>query len=158
MKLQDVRDLIGEDLRSDPLGENMAGDPLAGYIPERTILFVPQVQLGPALVGPPNDQPLEIYRDDRPIATDELGMQGPFIWRKLARRSAGRTFPLNYEWGATLDPQLPGMLPEQQTRGPSPLSPGQDPLLHDGVQPVEVLPTTRTVWYTASPDVGWVGY
>lgn len=160
MSAQTVRDLIGEDLRSDPLGEDMAGSLTAGYIPGRDVRYLPPVQLGDGLAGPPNQQQLKIYRDARPIATDELGMQGPFYLRigAIARHRAGRSFPLNYQWGAGLDPTLPGRVPTQESRELSPFGPGMLPDTHAGVAPVELTPTARTVYYTATPMVGWQGY
>lgn len=154
-------DLIGEGGGELGLGEDMVGPDLyAGYIPDRSLVHVPQAQIGDGLAGPINDQPLQIFRDNRVIATDELGMQGPFHLEqgKIARHRAGRTFPLNYDWDTALNRPLTGRPPEQDTRYPSPLSPGQLPGAHDGFMPVEVLPNPNTVFYTASPSVGWEGY
>jgi len=159
MSTQSVMDLIGEDLVGDTLGEDRVGPDLyAGYIPERAIVHVPPMQLGDGLAGPINDQPLQIFRDDRPLAVDELGMQGPFTGPKLARHRAGRQFPLNYEWGDWFDPTLPGRVPTQDTRRPSPLSPGEAASAHDGVPATELIGPARTVYFTATPQVGWDGY
>lgn len=153
-------DLLGETYSShDPYGEDLVGgDLFAGYIPERVVEHVPQMQLGDGLAGPPNDQALQIFRDNRVIATDELGMQGPFTGQKLARHRAGRMFPLNYGWGDNLDPSLPGLEVLQDVLVPSKLSPGQQAAAHDGVPPVEVLGSARSVYFTATPQVGWAGY
>lgn len=161
MSSQSVADLLGESLAHDPYGEDLAGEDLhAGYIPERSVVHIPQLQLGDGLAGPPNDQPLQIFRDNRVIATDELGMQGPFhlSTSAVARHRAGRMFPLNYEWDDALDQTLPGRVPAQDVLRPSVLSPGEQPAWHDGVPPVEVLPAAHTVYFTATPQVGWQGY
>lgn len=161
MQTESVADLLGERYTTeDPYGEDLNGPDLqAGWIPDRSLVYVPPVQLGDGLAGPENDQALQIFRDNRVIATDELGRQGPFAdGPKLARHRAGRNFPLNLEWGAFFDTSLPGLAPEQDALVPSPLYWGQDPDAHDGVPPVEVLPGAKTVFYTASPNVGWTGY
>lgn len=158
MSTESVMDLIGEGGGELGLGEDMNGPDLyAGYIPDHSILHMPQAQIGDGLAGPPNEQHLQIFRDNRVIATDELGMQGPFTWEKLARHRAGRTFPLNYEWDTALARPLTGMVPEQDARYPSPIDPSEYEL-KDGFTPTEVLPNPSTVFYTASPDVGWPGY
>lgn len=160
MSTQSVHDLIGESGGPLGLGEDMTGSLTAGYLPDRSIVHIPQMQLGDGLAGPPNDQQLQIFRDNRPIATDELGLQGPFFLPQMAiaRHRAGRTFPLNYEWDGGFDPSMLERAPEMDARHLSPLSPGQLPDFHDGVPPVEVLPSPRSVYYTASPNVGWQGY
>jgi len=159
IRAQSITDLLGEQLEPGSLGENLNGEDLtAGYIPERSFDFIPELQIGPPLIGPVNDQLLQIWRDDRPIATDELGMQGPFTWHKLAARSAGRTVPLNDEWGpANLDPGMPGLLPTgpNDSRFPSPLYWGQDPPAHRGYDAPAVVANPWTVYYTATPQVGW---
>ncbi|HET9721122.1 MAG TPA: hypothetical protein VFP55_13660 [Solirubrobacteraceae bacterium] len=159
MSTQTVMDLLGENVAGGGLGEDMTGaDLYAGYIPERALLHIPPVQLGDGLAGPENDQPLQIFRDTRPLAVDELGMQGPFQDPKLARHRAGRQFPLNDQWNAGLDQTLPGRVPTQDSLHPSPLYPGQDPDYYPGVPPTEVLASPRTVFFTATPQVGWEGY
>jgi hypothetical protein len=161
MSGQSIASLLGEDLNADALGlgEDRDGHSLiAGYRVDRSIIHVPLAQLGDGLAGPPNDQPLQIFRDDRPIATDELGQQGPFMWEKLARHRAGRAFPLNFEWNAGIDQHLPGRAPVEDHRTMSPWYWGQEPDAHDGMLPPEVLPNPHTVFYTASPNVGWAGY
>lgn len=160
MSYQSVSDLLGENLSDGlGLGEDMTGNLISGYIPERTVEFSPLTQIGDGLAGAPNEQHLQIFRDDRPIATDELGVNGPFVieWRKLAHHSAGRSFPLNYGWTAGLDQTNPGLLPRNPDSSlyPSPLYWGQDPDSFGGMAPVEVLPAAHTVYYTASPNVGW---
>lgn len=144
------------------LGENLTGDDLyAGYIPDRSLLFSPQTVIGDGLAGPVNDQPLQIFRDNRVIATDELGMQGPFHLEqgKLARHRAGRMFPLNYDWVDSSQQGLTGLVPEQDARQLSPLEfPGEYPEAHSGFMPVEVIGNPTTVFYTVSPDVGFEGY
>jgi hypothetical protein len=158
---QSVADLLGEDLSHDELGQDLVGASLiAGYIPERAIAHVPAMQLGDGLAGPPNDQQLYIGRDDRPLAVDELGRQGPFLLKMgtLARHRAGRSFPLNYEWGAGIDQTNPGRVPEQDTRTNSPLNPGELPEAHAGVPAAEVLRSARTVFFTTTPQVGWEGW
>ena len=137
------------------------GPPRGGGMPHlRTIKYVPQAQIGDGLAGPPNDQSLEIFRDTRPIATDELeGL--PFHISKVARHRAGRTFPLNFGYGAWFDNHFPGQLADlnyrnaRNSRGPSPLYPGQNPASHQGVAAAEVIPGVNTVYYTATPEVGW---
>lgn len=160
MSTQSVADLIGETLTShDPYGEDMQGAELyAGFIPDRSVVHIPQMQLGDGLAGPPNDQQLQIQRDNRPIAVDELGMQGPFMWTKVAHIRAGRMFPLNYEWDDALDQVYPGRVVMEDVLHPSPLSPGQQAAAHDGVPPVEVMRHAHTVFFTATPAVGWEGY
>lgn len=159
---QSIGYLLGEDLDTDPLGADLAGASLiSGYIPERSLVIVPPVQIGDGLAGPVNDQQLVIARDNRPLAVDELGKQGPFQLEigKYARHRAGRQFPLNYQFGAGLDPSLPnGDVPLQDQLGPSVFGPQQDPENFEGFQPAEILPATRTVFNTASPNVGWSGY
>ncbi|HWD76349.1 MAG TPA: hypothetical protein VG371_14505 [Solirubrobacteraceae bacterium] len=161
MSTQSVIDLLGEDLAGGSLGENLITDDLiAGYIPERAVVYQPPMQLGDGLAGPLNDQQLYIGRDDRPIATDELGMQGPFMLSigAIARHRAGRSFPLNLDWNEGLDDTLPGLIPEDAGYRAAPLSPGGLPGAHDGVPAVELVENPRTVFYTASPSVGWAGY
>lgn len=160
MSTQTVTDLIAEDTTANMgLGEDSAGPDLyAGYIPERTVEYMPQLQLGDGLAGPPNQQQLVIYRESRPIATDELGMQGPFSFPQaaIARHRAGRTVPLNYEFGpAGLDPGNVERAPTMDGLVPTPLSPDQLPDWHAGVMAPEILPPTYTVPYTFSPDVGY---
>jgi hypothetical protein len=162
MSLQNVRDLIGEDLTGDALGQDMAGPDLtAGYIPNHSVLFIPKTVIGDPVAGPPSDQPLQIFRDNRPIATDELGMEGPWILesKKHSHRAAGRTFPLNYDWIGPFEfERTYGMVPEQDTLHPSVITPDNTPSAHDGVPPVELLENPHTVYFTASPAVGWAGY
>lgn len=153
-----IEELIGESGGSTGFGENLSGPDLStGYLPERNVEFVPLTMLGPPLVGPPNEQLFEIYRDRRPIPADEIGMQGPFMWRKIASHSAGRVFPLNLEWNAGIDQSLPGRpaTTPQDSRWPTPLGPGQLPHAHAGFAPVEIVDSPWTVYYTASPNVGW---
>lgn len=161
MNAQDITDLLGEDFSTNSLGEDMTGaDLTAGWLPDKSIVHVPLTVIGDPVAGPPSDQPLQINRDDRPIATDELGMEGPFViqWKKESHRAAGRTFPLNYDYGAGLDPENPGLAPEQDTLRPSVIGPGNTPEAHDGVPPIELVGSPRTVLYTANPAVGWDGY
>lgn len=161
MSTQSVADLLGENLTADPFGEDMAGSLAAGYIPDRSLVYIPMMILGPPLVGPVNDQQLQIYRDNRPIATDELGMQGPFQLdiNKYGRHSAGRTFPLNLEWNAGVDQSMYERVPEQDSALSSPYDPSQLPDWgYAGNPAVEVIPGARTVFYTATPNVGWDGY
>lgn len=158
---QNVYDLLGEDLTHDELGEDLQGGLISGYIPDRSIVHVPAVQLGDGLAGPPNDQQLVIARDNRPIATDELGQQGPWnlnMAGKLARHRAGRQFPLNYEWNAGLDQSNPGLVPQEDALLPSVFDPSQSPSWYVGDPPAELTPTARTVYFTATPTVGWEGY
>lgn len=158
-----IEQLLGENLQADQLGlgaDLMGDDLISGYIPERSIVHVPLTQIGDGLAGPVNEQNLVIYRDERPLAVDELGMQGPFHLEisKYARHRAGRAFPLNYDYGAGFDPAMYEREFVQDMLNPSPLNPGQLPDAHDGVSPVEVLGSANTVFYTASPNVGWEGY
>lgn len=161
---QTITDLLGENITAaDPYGEDLCDEQnlIAGWITPRSVAYMPQVQIGPGLVGPVNEQQLQIYRDDRPIATDELGMQGPFrlMIGKYGRQPAGRTFPLNIDgWNAGLDQGMPGLVPVQDVLQLSPFGPDQDPGWYDGNPAPEVLPGARTVFYTASPEVGWEGY
>lgn len=159
MSTQSVADLLGEDLAFDGgLGEDLAGPNLAaGYIPGRGVEYVPLTQLGDGLAGPPNQQQLAIYRDNRVIATDELGRQGPFIMRQgaVARHRAGRAFPLNLEWNAGLDEGMPGLVPAQDVLSGAPFGPDQSPSWYGGVPAPEVLPATYSVPYTQSPAVGY---
>lgn len=136
---------------------DLLGDELGGTPPrlEREVAYIPMMQLGDGLAGPENDQPLEIFRDTRVLAVDELGMGH---LGKLARHRAGRAFPLNEEWGAWFDPDMPGRPPTQDTLRPSPLYPGQSPSWHDGVAAPEVIRGPGTVFFTATPQVGWEGY
>jgi hypothetical protein len=161
---QGIGQLLGENFASDPLGLGSdlvdPDDLTAGYIPERSILYVPQTIIGDGLAGPVNDQMLMIGRDTRPLAVDELGKQGPFQLEigKWARHRAGRMFPLNYDWGAGLDPSLPEAgMPLEEGAVPSVLSPEQSPDGWLGVPPVEIIADAHTVYYTASPNVGWGG-
>jgi len=157
-----IEDLIGGAGGPLGLGEDQTGPDLTeGYIPDRSILLFVPTQLGDGLAGPVNEQNLEIYRDNRVIAADELGMQGPWNLEigKFARHRAGRNFPLNYDWIDDSQVALPGLVPEQDARIPSPLQdPGEYPIDHAGFTPVEVITNPTTVFYTASPDVGWEGY
>lgn len=144
MSTQSVMDLLGEDVVEQ-----------YGFVPDRSIDHIPMVQLGDGLAGPPNDQPLQIFRDTRPLAVDELGMGH---LGRVARHRAGRTFPLNYEWGGWFDNTLPGRAPKQDARRMSPLYPGQAPEAHEGVPAPEVIRNPRTVMFTATPQVGWEGW
>lgn len=158
---QSVADLIGEPLPAGSLGVDQ-DDPtlIAGYIPGRTVDYLPPTQIGDGLAGPPNQQILYIGRDNRPLAVDELGMQGPFVlpWTAVARHRAGRSFPLNPDWDHGIDLGAAERASIQDARVLSPFTPGMLPQDHAGVPPVELTPNARTVYYTASPDVGWQGY
>jgi hypothetical protein len=162
--MQTITDLLGESFTAeDPYGEDLAGDDLvSGYHQGRSVDYIPQVTAGDGLAGPPNEQQLQIYRDDRPLAVDELGMQGPFNlvgFGSIARHRAGNTYPLNYEWNAGLDLGLPGLVPAQDVLSGAPFGPDQAPEWgYGGTAPTELGPTARTVAYTASPNVGWSGY
>jgi hypothetical protein len=144
MGTQSVYDLLGEDVAAD------YPHPAAPMVDVFSL-----VQLGDGLAGPPNDQPLQAFRDTRPLAVDELGMGH---LGKVARHRAGRSFPLNYAWGAGLDLSLPGRPPQQDELHPSVFGPGQDPALYAGVPGPEVVRNPRTVLYTATPQVGWYGW
>jgi hypothetical protein len=144
MSTQSVADLVGEEVVQD-----------YGFIPARDVVVIPPLQLGDGLAGPENDQPLQIFRDTRPLSVDELGAGH---LGKLARHRAGRYMPYNLTWGAWFDPHLPGRPPEQDALHPSPLYPGQDPAAHEGVPATEVVRNPRTIFYTASPEVGWEGW
>lgn len=147
MAYQNVADLIGESasLQNDEL-------------PAHVIDYIPPVQLGDGLAGPANDQQFAIYRDTRPIQADELqDLTSPTPHLGIvARHRAGRSFPLNYTWGpAGFDFTLPGMVPLQNHRRMSPLSPGGLPRAHDGFKAPEVLKPRRTIFYTSTKHVGW---
>lgn len=160
MSCQNVYDLLGEDYTHDELGEDLQGGLISGYIPDHSVVHFVPTQIGDGLAGPPNQQDLVIFRDDRPIATDELGMQGP--WNldigKVARHRAGRQFPLNEGWNAGLDDTNPGLVPQQDALLPSVFDPSQSPEWYVGDPPAELGPTARTVYFTATPQVGWTGY
>lgn len=160
MSTQTVTDLLGESFAADELGEDQQGGLISGYIPDHSLTYIPQTIMGDGLAGPPNDQQLQIYRDDRPIATDELGMQGPFVLDqgRLARHRAGREFPLNMEWNAGIDDTNPGLVPQQDALLPSVFDPSQSPSWYVGDPPAELTPTARSVYFTATPTVGWDGY
>ena len=134
---------------------DLIGDEGYDFVPNRSVVVMPPVQLGDGLAGPENDQALQIFRDDRPLAVDELGMGH---LGKLARHRAGRYLPLNYEYGAWFDNSLPGRPPVEDHRTPSPLYWGQSPEAHDGVPATEVIRNPRTVFFTATPQVGWEGW
>jgi hypothetical protein len=159
-----IAQLLGEPLTTaDPYGQDLCGPDLyAGYIPGRGVEYIPQVTMGDGLAGPLNIQQLQIQRDDRPIAVDELGRQGPFQLAQgmIARIRAGHEFPLNYEYGpAALDNGMVERVPEQDAQTFAPYGPDQSAAWgYDGTYPPEVLPSARTVFYTASPNVGWDGY
>lgn len=158
MSTQSVADLIGEGPGDSGLGEDLAGEDLTtGYIPGRGVDYVPLVQLGDGLAGPPNEQQFVIYRDNRVIPADELGRQGPFILKQgtVARHRAGRSFPLNDEWNAGLDLGMVERVPEQDVRSMSPFGPDQEPSWYAGVPGPEILPATFSVPYTLSPAVGY---
>lgn len=144
MSTDSVYGLLGEDVVED-----------YGYVPERSVVFVPQLVIGDPAAGPENDQPLQIFRDTRPLAVDELGMGH---LGKLARRAEGRTMPLNDDWGDWFDPSLPGRAPRQDTLHPSVFGPGQNPDSYDGVSPPQLIRNPHTVYYTATPQVGWEGW
>ena len=126
-------------------------------LPDRGIVHQPTIVIGDGVAGAPNSQPFQIFRDERPIAADEL--QGlPYHQSKLARHP--RDLPLNPGWGpAGIDPMqpLPG-LPLQQGQRPGPFGPQQNPALKAGVAAPEVLANPRTVLYTGTGDVGWQGW
>lgn len=157
-----IAQLTGADLGGElGLGENLTGHLTTGYLPDKTVLFAAPTVIGDPAAGPENEQQLVIYRDTRPIAADELGVQGPFLLRQgaIARRKEGRRFPLNLDWGGGLAHHPPDVdQPLQDTRRLSPFSPGQLPDAHQGVASPELTPTARTVWWTATPQVGWDGY
>lgn len=142
--IDDIHDLLGDDVVDE-----------YGFVPDRAIVIVSNVQIGDGLAGPENDQPLQIFRESRPLAVDELGMGH---LGKLARHRAGRSVPLNYTFGAGLDPVLPGRPPEQDVLHPSVFGPGQDPAWHDGFPGAQVIRNVHTVYYTATPQVGWEGW
>ena len=61
MSTQSVTDLLGENVTE--LGEDMVGPDLyAGYLPDRSLVLIPQTIIGDGLGGPPNDQQLAIFR------------------------------------------------------------------------------------------------
>ena len=114
-------------------------------------------QIGDGLAGPRSVQRLNIYRDALPIAADELAFQKSLGMEVIARRAAGRYFFLNPDFtvgGPGLDAALPG-LPLQAGQMPSPLGPLQLGVDRRGLPPPEVLPPAQTVYYTASPYVGY---
>jgi hypothetical protein len=141
---QSVHELLGEE-------HYQAYD----VLPDTGLVFIPLLQLGDGLAGPENDQPLQILRDDRPLAVDELG-KGHL--GKLARHRAGRAMPLNMTWNAGVDQSMYERPPEQDARHPSGFGPGQNPAVHQGVPAPELVGNPRTILYTATPEVGWEGW
>ena len=114
-------------------------------------------QIGDGLAGPRNVQHLVIYRDPRPIAADELAFQRSLGMEVIARHRPGRYFFLTPEFqvgGSGLDGSFPGM-PLQAGQAPSPLSPLQRGARTAGIRPQEVLAPAQTVYYTATPQVGY---
>lgn len=143
------------------LGSNMQGTLPDGYLQPYSVEFAAPTVIGPPTVGPDNQQQLEIYRDNRVIPADELGMQGPFLLRQgaIAKRPEGRRFPLNIEYGpAGLDTSLPGLVPIEMAAILAPFSPGQLPASQPGVSAPEVIGPVQTIYWTATPQVGWQGY
>ena len=148
-----IAQLLGESFTPDmPFGENMSGDLIAGYSQGETIEFVPETQLGNGVQGPPQQQDLQIWRDNRPLAVDELGMEGPWVipWVKTAKPSEGKTFPLNYEFGTRFDKTNPGRPAGDQTLV---MSPFPTVTWADGAETVEVLPDSEGVYSTAGQGI-----
>lgn len=113
--------LTGADQTVSPYGSNMS-DPARlddGYVPGEAIHFVPGVELGDGVQGPPQDQDLVIWRDNRPLAVDELGQEGPFVlpWVKVSHPVEGKSFPLNLAYGGQFDRALPGFPAELDPPG-----------------------------------------
>jgi hypothetical protein len=151
----DLAMLIGESFTPDmPFGENMEGDLINGYVVGESIDFVPAVELGNGVLGPPQQQDLVIWRDNRPLAVDELGMEGPWVipWVKVSQPVEGKTFSLNYEFGGQFDKTMPGLNPEEEPGGL--LSPFPAVTFLTAPATVEVLPTTsETIYSTAGQGI-----
>lgn len=112
--------LIGESFTPEmPYGENMSGDLVNGYAQGETVEFLPAVELGNGVQGPPQQQDHKIWFDSRPIAAMELGVEGPWVidWVKVAHPSEGKTFPLNLGFGARFSKRNPGLEPEEEPGG-----------------------------------------
>lgn len=144
---QSILALIGTD--SDP---NVVA-------PSRAIDAQHPTIIGPGLSGPRNAQQLTVQRDTRPLAFDELAFQRSLGMEVFARNPAGRymVFYENTAAGGGLSSRLPG-LPLQQGQRPSPVGPAQLAGNFGGIQAPVVLPAARTVYYTASPGVGYGVY
>lgn len=116
--------------------------------------------IGDGLAGPRNVQHLQIFRDALPIAADELAFQRSLGMEVIARHRAGRYFienPTFTAGGAGLDPGLPGMPLVAGLPGATPFSKVNRGYGQAGVRGAQVLPPARTVYYTATPQVGYYG-
>lgn len=123
---------------------------------DRIRVAVPTI-IGDGNAGPPNRQGIQIQRDAIPIAADELAFQRSLGMEVRARHAAGRYFHQNGDFtaaGAGLADRLPG-LPLQAGQKPSVLGPTQLAGNFRGIRPVSVLPPAQTVYYTATPQVGY---
>lgn len=115
-------------------------------------------QIGDGLAGPRNIQHLQIQRDAIPIAADELAFQRSLGMEVIARHRAGRYFFINPDFqvgGPGLDGSLPGLPLQGGLPGPSPMSPLQRGAGRTGTRGAQVIPPARTVYYTATPQVGY---
>lgn len=124
----------------------------------------PRTQVPPTIIGggsgPQNVQGYTVYRDMRPIPADELAYQASLGMQVIARHRAGRYWIQNPNFtagGPGLTSRLPGRPNGGGLPGAGPFSPGQLARAHRGIQPVTVLPSATTVYYTASRQVGYQG-
>ena len=148
-------------MASDAIVEALGGqavDDLYNVPPSNAKRVLHPTQIGDGLAGPRNVQHLQIFRDALPIAADQLAFQAALGMEVTARHRAGRYFLLNPDMtagGAGLDASLPGLPLHAGLPGPTPFSPGQLSAWHHGIRPAEVLAPAQTVYYTATPDVGY---
>ena len=148
-----IQELLGEQFTpAMPYGENMSGDLVNGYTAGEAIDFVPATTLGNGVQGPPQQQDLQIWRDNRPLAVDELGMEGPWVlpWVMVSHPDAGKTFPLNLDWGMRFDRGMPGLVPQEEPGGL--LSPFPVVTWASTPSVVEVLPTSGDVVYSTAGE------
>jgi len=145
-------------MATDQLIATLVGEQAAAWqIPPSVArdIAVPS-QIGDGLAGPRNVQHLMIARDAIPIAADELAYQRSLGMEVTARHRAGRYFFLRPEMqvgGPGLSPELPGL--PLQPGLPGPRRPQIPATQYHGIPPTQVLPPAQTVYYTATPQVGY---
>lgn len=143
--------LIGEQFTPEmPYGENMSGDLVNGYVVGESIDYIPPVELGNGVQGPPQQQQLKVWRNSTPLGVDELGVEGPWVipWVKVSSPVEGKTMPLNFEFGARFDRRNPGIPPEIEPGGL--MSPF--PVVTWAAAPtvIEVLPQSNEALYSTA--------
>jgi hypothetical protein len=142
-------------MASDQLISALTGTDTAGRYGsslERPALVEPPVVIGNGDSGPRSINRFVVWEDPLPIPANELAYQASLGMPVTGRKAAGRYMPLNNDFAQDLDSSFP---PDQFGPGrPGPAMP-QQPWIERGVQGAQVIPAARTVYNTASVNVGY---